>query len=145
MRPSFFYKSIVIEFSYMKKFLYFFIALSLLVVDQSIKNFFIRSPQLSEGVFINQKFAWNLPIPNSVIIVLMIVVILFLIFLLIKKFQLYICIILAGALSNLIDRIIYGGVVDYIHTPFGGVINLADIMISLGVILIILDKRKIKT
>lgn len=46
--------------------------------------------------------------------------------------------ILAGAISNLVDRVVYSGVIDFIHFHFGAwsfpVFNLADVFIVLGVI-----------
>lgn len=42
-------------------------------------------------------------------------------------------IILLGAASNLLDRFLYGGVVDYLHIIVPSVINLADVMIVAGV------------
>lgn len=49
--------------------------------------------------------------------------------------------VLAGAISNLIDRLIYGGVVDFIHLSFCGysfpIFNIADIAISVGAALIL--------
>lgn len=51
--------------------------------------------------------------------------------------------IIAGAIGNLIDRIAYGGVVDFLtieignFTPFA-VFNLADTFLSIGLILLIL-------
>jgi len=43
--------------------------------------------------------------------------------------------LLSGAISNLIDRIIYGGVIDYLDLPFLPRFNLADLAIILGVII----------
>lgn len=40
--------------------------------------------------------------------------------------------ILTGGFSNLVDRLIYGGVVDYFHLLFLPSFNLADLVISLG-------------
>lgn len=52
--------------------------------------------------------------------------------------------ILGGAMGNVIDRAIYGHVVDYIlfHTPGWSfaVFNLADVFISLGAILVVLEE-----
>ena len=51
--------------------------------------------------------------------------------------------VLAGALSNLIDRIVYGHTVDYVLI-FTGVINLADVMIVGGfVVYFLMMKSKI--
>jgi len=45
--------------------------------------------------------------------------------------------ILAGGLSNLLDRIIYKGVIDYFHLPLIPNFNLADLVITLGFILLL--------
>jgi len=46
--------------------------------------------------------------------------------------------ILAGALSNIIDRLVCGYVIDYLHLQYFTVFNLADIMISMGALILIL-------
>ncbi len=52
--------------------------------------------------------------------------------------------IVGGALGNLIDRAVYGHVIDYIlfHTPVWSfaVFNLADVFISVGAVLVVLDE-----
>lgn len=52
--------------------------------------------------------------------------------------------ILGGAMGNVIDRAIYGHVVDYIlfHTPGWSfaVFNLADVFISVGAVLVVLEE-----
>ena len=52
--------------------------------------------------------------------------------------------IVGGALGNLIDRAIYGHVIDYIlfHTPVWSfaVFNLADAFISVGAVLVVFDE-----
>jgi len=45
--------------------------------------------------------------------------------------------IIAGALSNLLDRILYDYVIDYIDVPFFTVFNLADVLITGGVTIFI--------
>lgn len=45
--------------------------------------------------------------------------------------------ILAGGMSNLIDRLKWGYVIDYIDTGFWPVFNIADACISLGVVILI--------
>ena len=52
--------------------------------------------------------------------------------------------IVGGALGNLIDRTVYGHVIDYIlfHTPVWSfaIFNLADAFISVGAALVVLDE-----
>lgn len=49
--------------------------------------------------------------------------------------------IASGAISNLIDRIVYSATIDYIRI-LGSVINMADILIILGVLLLISDRHE---
>lgn len=53
-----------------------------------------------------------------------------------KNFYLPLVLICAGAISNLIDRLLYNGVIDYIEISILPVFNIADIMIVVGVILL---------
>jgi len=128
----------------MKNIYYILIAAFGFAIDQSIKYFFMKTPRFAEGVFINNDFAWGLPVPNNLTALIMILILFLLIFFAVKKKEPGLWIIIAGAFSNLIDRIFYSGVIDYIHTPFGGVINIADAMISFGVLAIILNAKKTK-
>jgi len=50
-------------------------------------------------------------------------------------------VIIAGAASNLIDRLKYGYVIDYFALKFWPVFNLADMMIVVGVIFWILNLK----
>ena len=65
-----------------------------------------------------------------------------------KKTSLALLLIFSGGLSNFIDRIWYGGVIDYIRIPlFPWAFNLGDIEITLGLILILINlgyKKKLK-
>ena len=45
--------------------------------------------------------------------------------------------IFAGGFSNLLDRLKFGQVIDYLDVKFYSVFNLADVMIVVGVLLII--------
>lgn len=51
--------------------------------------------------------------------------------------------ILGGALGNLVDRVAYGAVVDFVHLHYGTfswyVFNIADAAIVIGVVLLLLD------
>lgn len=48
--------------------------------------------------------------------------------------------ILAGALSNLLDRIFYHSVVDYILI-WTGIINISDLLIIIGLIIFLINLR----
>jgi len=50
--------------------------------------------------------------------------------------------ILFGAISNVLDRFIFGYVIDYLSLKYFTVFNLADIMISVGAIILILKLKK---
>lgn len=114
------------------------ISASVFVVDMVIKNSVMSSFFSQSGVFINKNFAWGIPIDNSIIIIAMSAIILFLLFFSIKRRNAVFSFLIAGAVSNLIDRIFYGGVIDYIDLPFGVVINLADVLVVSGVLLLII-------
>ena len=47
----------------------------------------------------------------------------------------------AGALSNVLDRFFYGGVIDYIQFWIVPVFNLADMMIIVGLLILITERR----
>lgn len=57
--------------------------------------------------------------------------------------RLGIALALGGAASNAIDRVIYGAVADFFHFYWGGfswyVFNIADVAITMGVVLLIWD------
>jgi len=50
------------------------------------------------------------------------------------------CLIIGGGLGNIIDRILYGSVTDFLHFNFGlfhtGIVNLADISITSGFVIL---------
>jgi len=55
--------------------------------------------------------------------------------------------VLAGATSNLVDRVVYRGVVDFIHLSYGNfswpLFNIADVSIVVGVcVMVILNIRR---
>ena len=66
-----------------------------------------------------------------------------------KYYFLIFGLIIGGALGNLIDRILYGAVVDFIDLHYMNlhwyVVNIADICISIGCILLVLAEIRKKT
>jgi len=102
----------------------------------------------------NPYISFSLPLSgwwlNLVLGVVIIVLIFYIIYLISNKNSqrlliLPLTFILFGAISNIIDRIQYGYVVDYLEMRYFSVFNLADAMISLGAlgtILCCLKERK---
>ncbi|WP_034549964.1 signal peptidase II [Helicobacter fennelliae] len=67
-----------------------------------------------------------------------------------RRYYLGICLMLGGGISNVIDRFIHSGVVDYVYWHYGfefAIFNLADVMIDCGVVILMaqwlwLDKKR---
>jgi signal peptidase II len=90
---------------------------------------------------LNDQGAFSLPINQSLIILVSILIIIFFIVLFYRSFRsndfihsfFYVAIIF-GAVSNVIDRIFYGGVIDYIFLLDAlPAFNIADLLITLGI------------
>lgn len=63
-----------------------------------------------------------------------------------KEYRIAIAILYAGGISNIIDRFIHGGVVDYVYWHCGfnfAIFNLADVLIDIAVALIIIQQFRI--
>lgn len=122
------------------------------VVDRILKNNvlkleFDQSRQIIGNILTfrlayNQNIAFSLPLsgPWLNILISLIVFVLFLIIIhakirqtLDKKSLFLLTFILFGAISNLLDRFLYGAVVDYFDLKYFTIFNLADVMISVGV------------
>ncbi len=95
----------------------------------------------------NYFISFSLPLPVNLIIafsLLALAVIILIIVSLIKKNKrlvsviAWLMLIFMGAISNLIDRFSFGYVIDYLKIFKFSILNLADIMISLGTILTII-------
>lgn len=56
-------------------------------------------------------------------------------------FGVWICLILAGGISNIIDRLYFSCVIDFIDLGFWPVFNLADIYITIGAIALMLKMK----
>lgn len=136
---------------------------SLVLIDQYVKFLFVNGFE-QKGECISLILVYNYGVAFSMFaflaenlkyiqIVIMLSAIVYLIF---NKeiFSLYYipaALILAGGVSNIFDRFIHGGVVDYIYWHCGfefAVFNFADVIINIGVGLILLisylDNKKRK-
>ncbi len=119
--------------------------LVIIVFDQ-ITKYFAEKNLLPDwgGVFAfvcNPLLSWGIPLQGLWFWILWLFALGGLIFL-IKKFNynIFLLAALAGAVSNLIDRLSHGCVIDFIKIGNFPVFNLADICITLGVMFFILSQ-----
>ncbi|OGI25622.1 MAG: hypothetical protein A3J76_06125 [Candidatus Moranbacteria bacterium RBG_13_45_13] len=118
----------------------FSLFLFLVAFDQTLKYFL-------NNLFCNKNLAWSIPVDAGIFYLAWIAIVGFFIYLFIKTKALnqkYLLVfIFSGAVSNLIDRIRFGCVVDYIDIKIWPVFNLADVYIIIGVMLLITSVIKI--
>ena len=125
------------------------------VIDQSKKSL---SNNLFLSDYLNISLMWNEGIAFGLfafdesffynfitILIIMVIIIVFFMILKNKGYKKYsLILILGGALGNLYDRIFFGAVPDFIDFHIGDfhwfVFNVADIFISIGVIIMILSE-----
>ena len=140
--------------------LFVLVALFLIIIDQASK-YIIRT---SGGFYIcNRGIAFGLPVS---IIIILTLIILFLSLTYNLKFKIFnlksisnfkfqisnfsrfqtssLILIISGGLSNFIDRLHYGCVIDFIDLKFWPVFNLADVYITIGAIALILKVKNKK-
>ena len=136
--------------------LYFLLSGFLFILDQFLKylafhnqsfRFYIIKPWLGWEYFPNPGIAFGLPIPQLFILILTPLILSSLAIWWLKNknktnhFYLGVCLIFAGALSNLIDRIVFSITIDYFRV-LTSVMNLADITIVVGAILLLYKSKK---
>lgn len=125
----------------MKNWHYFLVAITFLFVDQLIKNLATKNTLPELGGYLtnhcNPNIAWGIPL-NGLFFWIIWIFIFFLISYNLKKyFNPFLLLVLFGAISNIIDRIWTGCVIDYINLPYFPVFNIADAMITIGITLFI--------
>jgi signal peptidase II len=112
--------------------------------------FFIFIDQLSKytirsrgGFYIcNPGISFGVKIPTLMLYPVWSAIFLGLVYLFFKKYPRHsyaILLILTGSFSNLIDRVYYGCVIDFINIKVWPVFNLADSFIFLGVLILIIQ------
>ena len=109
-------------------------------------DFFLIPKIFALRLFQNPNLAFNLPLPQNIIIILSLVIIAGLFVLAYKKslYRFLIFIIILGAVSNLADRIVHGFVTDYFYLWPISYFNLADLFIFAGVLLLAYKSLKNK-
>lgn len=120
----------------------FFLFLFLIAIDQIIKN-------ISSFSICNKNIAWSIPLSPAIFYLAWILIVVVLIYLFLKtKYvsqKIFLVLIFSGAISNMIDRLRLGCVVDHIDLKFWPIFNLADVYITIGIILlIVINFKKIR-
>jgi len=114
-----------------------FFSLTFIAIDQLSKFFIVKNAY--QLIVFNYKGVWGI-VPSWAGIAA-----LFLLAFYIwrqKQQQLIYWLIMAAGFSNLLDRLLYGAVVDWIHSfPWFPVFNIADIMITLGVFILLINEK----
>lgn len=129
-----------------------------LFTDQLFKYFAKANPNFSLYVwkswigweyFANTGVAFSLPVPNWLVVIVTPMILGGLVYWFIKsyyhiphaKYHISLALVIAGAISNYIDRLFFGATIDYLRI-FTGVINLADVMIVGGVGILVFASRE---
>lgn len=113
-------------------------------------SIYIFKPWLGWEYFENTGIAFGLPLPQAIIRIVTPLILVALLFVLYKNKQksfyytLGVWLIVFGAISNFIDRVLFSITIDYIRI-ITSVINIADIMIVVGALSVLLHIQKNKT
>ena len=114
----------------------------LLILTDQFSKYIIRA---SGGFYIcNRGIAFGISLPNWLILGLIIAILIFVSFLNLKFESLNypLILILSGAISNLIDRLYNGCVIDFINLYIWPVFNLADVFICAGAFFLLIKLNK---
>lgn len=130
-------------------FLFFDQLLKYIVRHNPQDNYYLLKPWIGWEYFENPGIAFGIPVPQFLIVILTPIIIVLLIAWWVQKkdtnllFYLGTTLIIAGAISNLIDRMLFSFTIDYIRI-LTSVLNVADVMIVVGAGLLILGEMKRK-
>ena len=111
----------------------------LVLVDQITKVFFKNKSFLIFNYTTNTGAAFSLfHNQNLFLIITSILILVFIIYLYkkYKKLQIYFSLMIAGTIGNLIDRVFFGYVRDFIDLAIWPIFNIADSLSVIGVLLI---------
>lgn len=123
---------------------WFAITATLIVIDQLTK---LMATQLGWSIFYNDQFAFSLPVPTFIMYLIYASVLIGMTAYVYKKRfsfnsmqKLAWTFVYAGGLSNIVERIIFGHVKDFIPIA-NGILNLADFFILTGLVLLLASGR----
>lgn len=136
--------------SFLKKVFFFNLGLAILFLADRLSKHFSLAKLPAEGislipdflnltVYRNINIAFGIKVYLPLLYILIVLILLLLAILLVKAYQhknlwlaFWLSLVLVGALSNLVDRLVYGLVIDIIEVPFWSVFNLADCLVVIG-------------
>lgn len=134
---------------------YSFVFVVLFLTDQAAKQSAFNgdfgsflnylNPVFSKELYRNYNFAFSLELPVVIMFAIYFLLVTGLVLYFIRRqdkttsLKLAVALILAGALSNIFDRLILGYARDFIAVFWGNIFNLADIFIVLGVLLLLFE------
>ncbi len=134
---------------------WFGIFFCLALIDRLLKELIKINPMPDQGGFFylsywpNENLAFGLPIPIWLIIPLATISLIFVLYLISLAYYknnhwllMAATLIFIGGVSNLIDRLLYGPVIDLIHLWHLPVFNLADIYLLAGLFLLLPSFKK---
>ncbi|MBT3817249.1 MAG: signal peptidase II [Candidatus Magasanikbacteria bacterium] len=113
-------------------------------------TFYLVKPWIGWEYFKNDGIAFGIPIPQIFLLLVTPIILIFFIHSLKKRKKSIHCLygmgaVVAGAISNFIDRLLFHTTIDYIRVGTS-ILNIADIMIVLGAgLLIICELKNTKT
>jgi len=119
------------------------------IVNKIPSQGFYLIPKILQIVYApNYNIAFSLPLPAILIIILVILALIFLSYIWWVNLQTgdlkiltATSLIIIGALSNLIDRLIFSYVIDYINIFIWPIFNLADVMIVIGIFIYLFHQK----
>jgi signal peptidase II len=130
--------------------------LTFFILDRIIKNLFLAQVLvyknlglLNFNLYQNRKIILGWSINNPWLNVLIFVIFIFLVYNLKKAYfqkkltpLFALTLIIAGAMSNVLDKLFYGFIIDYINLGPWSIFNLADLMIWAGTTILIISYTK---
>ncbi len=137
---------------------FYFAAVLFIVADRAIKygvvNGIISEPKIFGDFFRidfakNYQIAFSLPLQGKIVFALIVVVALAFGYYFVSLFKekrpeaIFAFLVFLGSMSNLMDRINYGFVVDYLYLKYFTVFNLADVAIVIGVAGLLFSWRRV--
>lgn len=131
--------------------------IALFVADRAAKWFTLSRLRPDDGFFLlppyvglvlerNQGIAYSIPLPLAILAVLLALIIVLFVALAVRAYRrgelwgaFALSLVVVGTISNALDRLRYGYVIDYATISRWPVFNIADLMITAGVVILIIQ------